>query len=130
MKLIDKLKQLGLPVPEKKPLNALRNLQAEGWNACHDQWASIEVPKISNQDELEKEIGKVIKHYKLVGSKYPLEAHIAFTICSLQPTVKVPSVLEIEKIIDHCIIQPEYGEERPSKYVAKAIRAYLEGGKE
>lgn len=78
------------------------------------------------------------------------------TICSLQPTVKQPkggyygthchicheavkdcgcvklmSEEEIENIIDYCIVQREYGEERPAKFIAHAIReAMIRGGEE
>jgi len=57
MKLIDLLKQLNVPVPEKKEHNhdfseILSACGAEydaGFNSCHDLWANIEVKEIDKE---------------------------------------------------------------------------------
>jgi len=49
-----------------------------------DKWNTRVLKSFLEQEELSEEIRKIIEYYKLVGSKYELHDHIAFTILDLE----------------------------------------------
>lgn len=123
MKLIDYLKSKGVEVPEKTKPTSIQeewymvdNAWKEGFNACHYQWANLEVPESKGLDreqlnkiksEVEKDYG--VDEYELRadnGDYTPSENerflmedfHEGFMsefidkLCSLQHTVKCEHV--------------------------------------
>lgn len=120
MKLIDKLLQLGVKVPEKKDIKGHKLLPTRnemtkqgldfGWNDCHDQWANLEVPEenVLDINGIRAIIYMALDHEDTYSDLMLVENQsvkncfnaisklCADEICSLHPTVKVMS--DIEKL--------------------------------
>lgn len=150
MTLLTYLTNLGVVVPEKKKElyynDETKNGSQEGFNACHDQWANIEVPEDRNLEE--NKVRMIVRKYHSQWYTHVQEQnaigamHVLFCVskwhgemidelCSLQPTVKVPSELELMQLIQEGLNNYDNNEKLGRKgavhHIAKAIRTYLIG---
>lgn len=146
MRLIELLNSKGVQgIPEKKTIHESSALYMPfediGANQMHDQWANIEVPEVKGIFCLIHKkvmtdgvcpkcaLHPTVKQPK--GGYYGTHCHICHEAVKDCGCVKLMSEEEIENIIDYCIVQREYGEERPAKFIAHAIReAMIRGGEE